>query len=117
MAFNVRSGGEHEVLPVPNTVVSGDLVRVGSFVGIAVTDAYQGEDSNWYATVALEGIAHAPISSAVTVGQPLYVSAAGPGKVALTTTATDNKSVGIATRDKTSSSAGEVFFKIVQSAV
>lgn len=113
MAFNVRSGGKAESVPVPNTVKSGDLVRVGELVGIAEIDAFLGgDDTTFFTTVALEGIAHAPLTAAVTPGQALYVSAAGPGTVALSATAAGNKPVGYAVRAKTSG-AGEVWFKLV----
>ncbi len=115
MAFNVRPGGNAESVPVPDTIVSGDLVRVGSLVGIAQIDATEGEDGNFYTTLALEGIAHSPITGAVTVGQPLYTATAGPGVATLTTTATSNKAVGIATRAK-GSGAGQVWYKLTPSA-
>lgn len=112
MAFNVRSGGKAESVPVPEATASGDLVRVGDLTGIAEIDAFEGPDGNFYTTVALEGIAHAPLSAAATVGQALYVSAAGPGTVTLTATAAGSKPVGYAVRAK-ASGAGEVWFKLV----
>lgn len=117
MAFNVRSGGKAEAVPVPNTVKSGDLVRVGQLVGIAEIDAYLGgDDVTYFTTVALEGIAHAPLTAAVTPGQALFVTGAGPGAVTLTaTSAAGAKPVGYATRAKTSG-AGEVWFKLIPSA-
>lgn len=121
MAFNVRPGGLAESVPVVEAVNSGDVVRVASFVGIAQIDAELGRDGVWYTTLALEGIAHGPLTGAVTVGQPIYTataSAAGsPGVVATLTTAVTagNKLVGIATRAK-GSGAGQVFFKLVPNA-
>lgn len=112
MAFNVRPGGNAESVPVPNTVVSGDLVRVGHLVGIAQIDATVGNDGLFYTTLAIEGIAHSPITGAVTTGAPLYTATAGPGKATLTTTATGGKLVGIATRPK-GTGAGEVWYKLV----
>lgn len=114
MAFNVRSGGKANSVPVANTIKSGDLVRVGNLVGIAEIDAQQGRDGNYYTTLALEGIAHSPITGAVTVGAALYTTDAGPGLVGLTTngSAAGTKLVGIATRAK-ASGAGEVWYKLV----
>jgi len=118
MAFNVRSGGKAESVPVPNTVKSGDLVRVGQLVGIAEIDAFLGgDDTTYFTTVALEGIAHAPLTAAVTAGAPLYVTGAGPGTVTLTaTSASGAKPVGYAVRSKTSG-AGEVWFKLIPTTV
>lgn len=118
MAFNVRPGGNAESVPVASTVVSGNVVRVDALVGIAQINAEEGPDGVFYSTLAIEGIAHAPLTGAVTVGQRIYTataSAAGtPGVVATLTTAATagNKLVGIATRAK-GSGAGEVFFKLV----
>lgn len=113
MAFNVRSGGKAESVEVPETVVSGNLVRVDELVGIAEIDAFEGPDGNFYTTVALEGIAHATITGAVTAGAALYTATAGPGAATLTVTGTGgNKPVGYATRDK-GTGEGEVWFKLV----
>lgn len=114
MAFNVRSGGKATNVPVPDTVVSGDLVRVGEIVGIAEYDARLGEDGNTYVTLALEGIGHRPIDAgeSVAVGDALYTTDAGPGAVDITTVGgTGAKPVGYATRDK--SADNEVWFKLV----
>lgn len=118
MAFNVRSGGKAESVPVVEAVVSGNVVRVGALVGIAETDSVEGPDGLFYTTLALEGIAHGTITGAVTVGQPLYTNTAhvagNPGVVAALVTATTagNKLVGIATRAK-GTGTGEVWFKLV----
>lgn len=122
MAFNVRPGGHAESVPVVEAVVSGDVVRKGNFVGIAQIDAEEGRDGAFYTTLALDGIANAPMTGAVNVGDPVYTSTAAPaganpGVVAtLTPTAgTDSKKVvGLATRAK-GSGAGTVWFKLIQS--
>lgn len=125
MAFNVRSGGKAEGVQVVQAVKSGNLVRVGSLVGIAEYDAKQspaaeGGDNNYYTTLALEGIAHATITGAVTVGQALYTTTAhtagNAGVVATLTTssAAGARPVGIATRAK-GTGEGEVWFKLVPS--
>lgn len=121
MAFNVRPGGNAESVEVAQTVESGDLVRKGSLIGVAQFDAEQGRDGKYYTTLALEGVANLPITGAVEAGAPVYTSTASPaagapGVVAtLTTTATDNKFVGIATRTK-GTGAGTVWLKLVPSA-
>lgn len=111
MAFNVRSGGKAESVPVPETVVSGDLVRVGELVGIAEIDAFLGGDgATHFTTVALEGIAHAPLAGAHIPGTALYTDDAGPGTVELATSGA--KAVGYVTRGK-ETGATDVFFKLV----
>lgn len=122
MAFNIRPGGRSESVPVVEAVNSGDVVRVGHMVGIAEIDAEEGRDGVFYTTLALEGIAHAPVAGAVTVGAPIYTATAhtagNPGVVAaLTASATaGNKLVGIATRAKAGAPAGETWFKLVPNA-
>lgn len=111
MAFNVRSGGKAESVPVPETVVSGDVVRVGEIVGIAEIDATEGADGNHYTTLALEGIAHAPLDGALDVGAAVYVDGSGD----LTGTgAVGGKAVGYATREKLAGDS-DVWFKLVPS--
>lgn len=119
MAFNVRPGGNAESVPVAEAVVSGDVVRAGHLVGIAQIDATEGDDGLFYTTLAIEGIAHATITGAVTVGQPIYTATAstGTGAVATLSTATTagSKLVGLATRAKGTGS-GQVWFKLVPNA-
>lgn len=112
MAFNVRSGGNASSVPVPDDVESGDVVVVGNLVGIAEIDATEGEDGDTYTTLALEGIAHAPVSG-TDVGDIVYADGAGPGAVGLTTTAGSGPAVGIVVNAE----ADRAFFKIVQTAV
>lgn len=112
MAFNVRSGGNASSVPVPETVESGDVVVVGNLVGIAEINATEGEDGDFYTTLALEGIAHSPVTGAA-VGDIVYADGAGPGAVALTLTEGGGPAVGIVTNAE----ADRAFFKIVQTAV
>lgn len=121
MAFNVRPGGNAESVSVASTIVSGDVVRKGSLVGIAQIKAELGRDGLYYSTLALEGIANVTFTGAVEVGAPIYTTTAAPadgspGVVAtLTTTASTNKFVGIATRTK-ATGVGTLWFKLVPSA-
>lgn len=121
MAFNVRPGGNAESVPVDEDVESGDVVRIGNFVGVAQINAEMGRDGVRYATLALEGIANAQVTGELTVGQAVYTSTAAPSgsdpAVVATLTASDdegNKVVGIATRAK-GSGTGMAWFKLVQS--
>lgn len=122
MAFNVRPGGNAESVPVVEAVNSGDVVRIGNFVGVAQMDAEEGPDGAFYTTLALEGIANAQVAGALQVGAAIYTSTAAPtgsnpGVVA-TLTATEGttgqKVVGIATRAK-AAGTGMAWFKLVQS--
>src|SRR5690606_12636720 len=107
MAFNVRSGGNAESVPVASGVESGDVVRIGNLVVVSQSSAAMGRDGVRYATIALEGIADAEVDGALTVGQAVYTSTAAPTgtepAVVATLTAVDdegNKVVGIVTRAK-----------------
>lgn len=112
MAFNVRSGGKATNIEVDATVESGDVVVVGSLVGIAEINATEGEDGLFYTTLALDGIAHSQVAGAVEVGDVVYAADAGPGTVTLSATGT-GPGVGIVTHVNSGASP-EVFFKIVQ---
>lgn len=110
MAFNVRPGGNHISVQVPQTVVSGDLVRRGDLVGIAEIDATLGDDGNYYTTVAVEGVAVVPTEDDFAAGDPVYTADAGPGLVEAIADGDGAKPVGIATHD---SADGKVWLKLV----
>lgn len=115
MAFNVRPGGAAESVEVPASVKSGDIVRVNHLTGIAQIDATEGEDGNFYTTVALEGIGNVVNETGGTIGQgeAVYTSDAGPGAVSADDNA-EGKLLGIATRD---SADGEyVWVKLIPNA-
>jgi len=59
-------------LPVASTVKSGDLVQVGELVGVALIDALEGENGDWYATVKLNGAFIFETADTFTVGAPAY---------------------------------------------
>ncbi len=67
---NYLQEGDVITLAAPADVASGDVVAVGSLVGIAVTDAASGEN----VAIACSGVFSVPVASAddVTVGAPLY---------------------------------------------
>lgn len=118
MAFNVRSGGEHVVVPVGKAVKSGDAVRVGLLFGIAERDAALGGDGLYYTTIARQGIAHVPASNLVfAVGDAVYAttptaSGDNQGKTTLAkTSATGSVLVGVATTPK-SATQTDVWFVI-----
>jgi predicted RecA/RadA family phage recombinase len=79
------------VFPVDSDVVSGDLVSVGTVVGVAQQDAITGEDGNTYATLKLDGaFKFDTADDDIAVGANVYVDVDG----AVTETSTDNKFIG-----------------------
>jgi len=105
------------VFPVTSAVTSGMLVQVGQVVGVAEKDAVKGEDGNYYTTLKLNGVFKLTTSVAVTVGAAMYLAggtSAGAGTV--TTTSTSNKFIGHAIKAKTTSTAGDVYVRLHQSA-
>lgn len=71
-------------LPVDSAVVSGDFVKVGDLVGVALVDAKAGEDAATYATVKLSGAFKIAFKSGDTfaVGQKAYGVADADGIIA-----------------------------------
>jgi predicted RecA/RadA family phage recombinase len=92
MALNeIYATGSQLVFPVASTVVSGDLVSVGTLFGIALEDAIAGENAAWYTTLKLDGVFKLVTADAnIAVGANVYVDVAG----AVTSTDTDNKFLG-----------------------
>jgi predicted RecA/RadA family phage recombinase len=113
MALNeIYKDGNELVFPVASTVVSGNLVQVGSLVGVAQKNAVLGEDGNYYTTLKLNGVMKLTTAVAVTVGQSVYLTSGGVVNV----TASGNKFIGHAIAAKTTSTAGDVFVRLHQSA-
>lgn len=56
MAKNFVQVGENLTLPVDNDVKSGELVKVGDVIGIALTDAKTDDGNNYYTTIATKGV-------------------------------------------------------------
>lgn len=100
------------VFPVASTVNSGDLVQVGQVVGVAQQDAVLGEDGNYYATLKLDGVFKFSTLVAVTVGAAVYVTSAG----VINVTASGNKFIGHAIKAKTTTTAGDVYVRLVSAA-
>lgn len=109
-------------LPVASGVKSNDPVKVGSLVGVALTDR-QGDDETaetgnptGFATVALDGAHDLSVTGALAAaGTPVYITSGG----ALTATATDNTLFGYSipgiTADGTKASgAGVITVEIAQ---
>jgi len=96
MAKNMRlPEALHIELPVPSGTVSGDLVSVGAWRGVAQTD----RDARGNATVWINGSTLQTVSGAVaTVGLPIYITGTGTSlrAQAATATATGNTLIGYA---------------------
>jgi predicted RecA/RadA family phage recombinase len=109
MALNeIYAIGSELVFPVASTVVSGDLVSVGTVVGVALEDAITGEDGNTYTTLKLDGVFKLTTADDdIAVGANVYVDVDG----AVTETATDNKFIGHCVKSGT----GYVVTRLVQS--
>jgi predicted RecA/RadA family phage recombinase len=94
MAKNMRlPEALHIELAVPASTVSGDIVVVGAFRGIAQTD----RDVNGRATVWLNGSTVQTVTGAVaSEGLPIYITGTGGNlrAQAATTTATGNTLIG-----------------------
>lgn len=87
----------HLSLPVPSGTVSGDPVKVGSLVGVAVTSRGEGGNESTHATVWRDGSWHVEVTGAVAnVGDPVYITSAGD----LNVTASGNTLFGYALETK-----------------
>lgn len=113
MAKNIVFPGVYtRTLPVVSGVVSGEVVKVGDFVGVALTDRGKDGVSDTTATVSL-GCAATVTAAAATyaVGDPIYGHANGgsavTGRVQLIDkTSTTGTLLGRALEAKTLGSAG-----------
>lgn len=68
MAKNFVQVGENLTLPVGNDVKSGELVRVGDVIGIALTDAKTDDGTNYYTTIATKGVWNLTLKEATKAG-------------------------------------------------
>jgi predicted RecA/RadA family phage recombinase len=117
------SRGVTKEVRAASTIVANDPVRVGDLVGVAMTNALLKEDTNYYVTVAFEGVlsnvgtANGLSSAAINQGVPIYTAtAAGANNVAtkivFTTTASTNKLFGY-TLNTRASNTGNLEIKVV----
>lgn len=118
------SRGATKSVKVEDTIVAGDPVRVGSLVGVALTNALKSEDgTTYFSTVAFEGVftnvgaINGLTSAAVTQGTAIYTdTAAGTANIGVkanfTTTASTNKLFGY-TLNTRASNTGNLEIKVV----
>lgn len=77
MAKNFVQVGENLTLPVPNDVKSGELVKVGNIIGIALTDAKTDDGTNYYTTIATKGVWNLTLKKAPNVGDVVSATPKG----------------------------------------
>lgn len=117
MAKNeVYREADHLLLPVAAGVVSGEVVKVGSLVGVAETD----RDTDGNATVARKG-AYTVQAAAATyaVGDPIYGHATGGGAVTervqlIDGTSTTGTLIGYSLEAKTLAATGDLTIALTQ---
>lgn len=77
MAKNFVQVGENITLPVTSAVKSGELVQVGEIIGIALTDAKTDDGTNYYTTLATQGVWELTLSATTTAGGVVSVQPTG----------------------------------------
>lgn len=80
MAKNFVQVGENLTLPVDRDVKSGELVKVGEIVGVALTDAKTDNGTNYYTTLATTGVWELTVTETTTVGGVVSVKPTGGTK-------------------------------------
>lgn len=68
MAKNFVQVGENLTLPVTKDVKSGELVKVGDVIGIALTDAKTDDGAHYYTTIATKGVWNLTLQAPTTAG-------------------------------------------------
>lgn len=80
MAKNFVQVGENLTLPVASGVKSGELVKVGDIIGIALTDAKTDDSTNYYTTIATKGVWNLTLNKDTTVGSVVSATPKGDSK-------------------------------------
>lgn len=80
MAKNFVQVGENLTLPVTSDVKSGELVQVGSIVGIALTDAKTDDGTHYYTTIATKGVWNLTLKATTEVGGVVFTTPKGGSK-------------------------------------
>lgn len=103
MAKNiVLHDGDKLSLPVPEGTVSGDPVKVGGIIGVAVTNRGEGGNPETHASVWRHGAWDLTVAGAITeTGQPVYITSSN----GLTATEGENALYGYALATKTGAAA------------
>ena len=80
MAKNFVQVGENLTLPVDKAVKSGELVQVGEIIGVALTDAKTDDGTNYYTTLATQGVWELTVAATTTAGGVVSVKPTGGSK-------------------------------------
>lgn len=102
MAKNFVQVGENLTLPVNKDVKSGELVKVGDVIGIALTDAKTDDGIKYYTTIATKGVWNLTLKADTKAG--CVVSIAPKDGSATPKDGSANVPVGFALEDATYSS-------------
>lgn len=109
MALNeIYSPGRKFPVAVPAGVVSGDVVVVGSIIGVAQND----RQADGTVTVDTAGVYELTVSVATTLGQPVYAVVAAGLVTSLNVTAAGNTRIGTALAAQGAS--GKIPVKLLQ---
>lgn len=77
MAKNFVQVGENLTLPVRQGVKSGELVKVGDVIGIALTDAKTDDGTDYYTTIATKGVWNLTLKKTTKAGEVVSVEPKG----------------------------------------
>lgn len=77
MAKNFVQVGENLTLPVTEDVKSGELVKVGDVIGIALTDAKTDDGTRYYTTIATKGVWNLALKETTVVGNVVLATPKG----------------------------------------
>lgn len=80
MAKNFVQVGENLTLPVNSDVKSGELVKVGDVIGIALTDAKTDDGANYYTTIATKGVWNLTLNKTAKAGSVVSTTPKGDSK-------------------------------------
>lgn len=80
MAKNFVQVGENLTLPVANGVKSGELVKVGDIIGVALTDAKTDDGAHYYTTIATKGVWNLTLKETTKVGGVVSATPKGDSK-------------------------------------
>jgi predicted RecA/RadA family phage recombinase len=99
--------------PVDAAVESGDFIVVGGLRGVALVDAKEGDDGDFYTTISHRGVYIGETADAVDIGDAIYLADAETFGTDLTTDddSAANALVGYAFRGK-DAGAGPVYVRV-----
>ena len=96
--------------PVDAAVESGDFIVVGGLHGVALVDAKEGDDGDFYTTISHRGVYIGETEDAVEIGDAIYLAGGDTFGTDLTTDDA-GEFVGYAFRAK-DAGAGSVYVRV-----